>query len=196
MSIDFNIPVQMEPLLDLGEVTQPQLSDEQASKRAGKVAYGSGVPFNNAYSDIANGRESEIRQQLAAMQKSQRASDIVNFLSIRKDPLSAEEINAKFNAPIMPNSVVEDNYARRFINQYSMEPGHSVETNTNGDWQEMERINPAVTERADTIGSNLIAFREMTQTGIEDAESACYNILPRLNLSIVYEEVSLAQSLA
>lgn len=161
----------MEPQIDLGSVNQPQLSNDVTKQRADKLTFGSGIPNDSAYSDIQNGREMEIRSQIANAMKSRNASDIANFAATAQTPLSLDEINARFNKPVSPQSVLEDNYAKEFFNYLYMPPNHFI-TDDNGTWQQWENSHPQDAKNVGDIAYNLKAFREMTETGLQDATAA------------------------
>jgi len=114
MTIDLN---QQLPTSTIDLEDQPiPVSSDVASTRATKAVFGTNVGYDDVYSAIASGREKQIRDQIASEQSAKNAKDIASFISTRQTPLTPEEINEKFNKPVDPGSVFEDNYAKQYVN--------------------------------------------------------------------------------
>ena len=195
MTIDLN---QQLPTSTIDLEDQPiPVSSDVASTRATKAVFGTNVGYDDVYSAIASGREKQIRDQIASEQSAKNAKDIASFISTRQTPLTPEEINEKFNKPVDPGSVFEDNYAKQYVNYLYQIPGHEI-VDDNGMWRDAVQTIPGKVQATTDFARDLVTKREVLNRRAEDAKAALeqqsyfgYGVDLAKSLTQIYPEAKL-----
>src|SRR6266566_5999906 len=195
MTIDLN---QQLPTSTIDLEDQPiPVSSDVASTRATKAVFGTNVGYDDVYSAIASGREKQIRDQIASEQSAKNAKDIASFISTRQTPLTPEEINEKFNKPVDPGSVFEDNYAKQYVNYLYQIPGHEI-VDDNGMWRDAVQTIPDKVQATTDFARDLVTKREVLNRRAEDAKAALeqqsyfgYGVDLAKSLTQIYPEAKL-----
>lgn len=207
LPLDTAQPLPQEQLLPF-DVTQGAIPmpGEIAAPRAYKTKYG--VPtyeksYDQLYLEIAAGREQQIRSDLVSainQEKNLRTHEILADVAKKKGerltPQEVDMIMAHINRPTDPGSVIEDEYAKKYISELD-----TVSFMKDSILTEAKALVPETTEETLSLGRMATAKTEVAKTWLDNAIAARgeqsyigYGVDQLKLLSTIYQEVKLRGS--